>query len=158
MSHDLCIRIELFQHNDHIVQRIFLRPRAGIGRTSGRVPSPFPADADTVPVEPGRMVTRKKKRKPADDPPVAADPEMKNRPCGLTGMLSGSFSRAGNIAAARAAMNHDVPDLPGEIVYRPFHRMQEVIPITPAMEVATAMTILRRTPQNDFFAAISLKN
>lgn len=119
MPHDLRFRILMFENRQQVKQRKTLRLCSRICRTPFFIQSTFITDSNTVSVESSYMRTRFRYRSAMVKFSIAGD--VKVIPYILETSLQVTLAKLlyseGNIAARRAAMNHQQLNLTWEIAF-----------------------------------------
>ena len=119
MPHDLRFWILMFENRQQVKQCKTLRLCSRICRTPFFIQSTFIADSNTVPVESSHMRTRFRYRSAMVKFSIAGDVKM--IPYILETSLQVTLAKLlygeGNIAARRAAMNHQQLNLTWEIAF-----------------------------------------
>ena len=151
------MRIVRLQLAEEIQQGAPLGVGAGVGGTALFVLSALVADADAVVVPAGGMGADVVDGAATVYLAVAGDVEMVTN-VGKTALqvaAAQGFDREISIATCRAAMDHQEADLPVVLVEAAaYHPAQALMPMAPAMALATAMMTLRTMPHTvfDFFS------
>lgn len=119
MPHNLCFRILMFENCQQVKQRKTLRLCSRIRRTTFFIQTTFIANSNTMPVETSHMRARLRYRATMMKFSITGDVKM--IPYILETSLQVTLSKLlygeGNIAARRAAMNHQQLNLTWEIAF-----------------------------------------